>query len=54
VVDVFDSLHTARPYRAALAREAALSIVKRETEAGFWDPAVVSVFLDVLPHLPPA
>jgi putative two-component system response regulator len=54
VVDVFDSLHTARPYRAALSREAALSIVKRETEAGFWDPAVVSVFLDVLPHLPPA
>jgi putative two-component system response regulator len=52
VVDVFDSLHTARPYRAALSREAALSIVKRETESGFWDPSVVAVFLDVLPRLP--
>jgi len=51
--DVFDALSTARPYKPALSREESLAILRRETEAGYWDPQVVQVFLDVLRELPP-
>ena len=39
VVDVYDALHTERPYKPALSRAEAVSILERETEAGYWDPA---------------
>ena len=48
VVDVFDALNTERPYKPALSREEAVGILERETEAGFWDPRVVTTFLGVL------
>ena len=51
VVDVYDALHTNRPYRPALSHDEAVTILLRETEAGFWDPRVVTTFLDVLRHL---
>ena len=51
VVDVYDALHTMRPYRPALSHEDSVSILLRETDAGFWDPRVVTIFLDVLRHL---
>ncbi len=47
-VDVYDALHTRRPYRAAFSHEEAVSILLQETDAGFWDPHVVSTFLEVL------
>ena len=34
VVDVFDALHTDRPYKAAMSRSDALSLLSRETDAG--------------------
>jgi putative two-component system response regulator len=48
VVDVFDALHTDRPYKTAMSRSEAVSLLLRETDAGYWDPRVVSIFLDVL------
>ena len=48
VVDVFDALHTDRPYKAAMSRPDTVSLLMRETEAGYWDPRIVDVFLDVL------
>ncbi|HKW91342.1 MAG TPA: HD domain-containing phosphohydrolase [Methylomirabilota bacterium] len=50
VVDVFDALHTDRPYKAALPRSEAVSLLLRETDAGYWDPRVVDTFLDILRH----
>lgn len=48
VVDVFDALHTDRPYKAALTRSDAVATLLRETEAGYWDPRIVDTFLDLL------
>ena len=48
VVDVFDALHTERPYKVALPRSEAVSTLLRETDAGYWDPRVVDVFLEIL------
>jgi putative two-component system response regulator len=50
VVDVFDALHTERPYKAALSRSDAVSLLIRETDAGYWDPKVVEAFLEILRH----
>lgn len=48
VVDVFDALHTERPYKAAMPRSDAVSLLIRETDAGYWDPKIVDIFLDIL------
>jgi putative two-component system response regulator len=48
VVDVYDALVTERPYKRALSNEEAVPILRRETEAGAWDPTVVSSFLELL------
>jgi putative two-component system response regulator len=53
VVDVYDALHTERPYKRALSHGGAVSILERETEAGYWDPQVVTAFLGVLRGLEP-
>jgi len=47
VVDVYDALRTQRPYKFALTHEEAVSILWRETEAGFWDPQVTRTFIDM-------
>jgi putative two-component system response regulator len=48
VVDVFDALHTDRPYKAALPRAEAISTLIRETDLGYWDPRIVETFLEIL------
>jgi putative two-component system response regulator len=50
VVDVFDALHTDRPYKAALPRSEAVSTLIREADAGYWDPRIVETFLEILRH----
>ena len=45
VIDVYDALVTARPYKAALSPEQAKKILHRETDAGAWDPRIVSIVL---------
>jgi putative two-component system response regulator len=51
VVDVWDALVTARPYKRALPPAEALAILERETVAGSWDPAITGAFIDVLPTI---
>ena len=53
VVDVYDALHTMRPYKPALSHERAIEILLRETDAGFWDPRVVEAFLGIIRSLGP-
>jgi HD-GYP domain-containing protein (c-di-GMP phosphodiesterase class II) len=48
VVDVYDALRTARPYKAPLSLAATCDILRAETDAGAWDPRVVTAFLQVL------
>jgi putative two-component system response regulator len=48
VVDVYDALRTARPYKAALSHEEASAILLRETDAGSWDPSVAQTFINLL------
>jgi putative two-component system response regulator len=51
VVDVWDALVTARPYKRALPPAEALAILERETVAGAWDPVITGAFIDVLPTI---
>lgn len=44
VVDVFDALTTARPYKKALSTPEALQIMKSEVEKGWWDAKVFEQF----------
>jgi len=48
IVDCYDSLITARPYRRALSHERALDILLGETEKGLWDGRLVKTFIKML------
>ena len=48
VVDVYDALCTARPYKPALSHEQASRLMHHEAEAGLWDPELVRVFFELL------
>jgi putative two-component system response regulator len=39
LVDVFDALTTERPYKKAMAADAALRLMHEEVGKGWWDPA---------------
>jgi putative two-component system response regulator len=52
VVDVYDALCTARPYKPALSHEQAVEILQWETAAGAWDPRIVGAFLDLFRQRP--
>jgi putative two-component system response regulator len=41
VADIYDALTTDRPYRAALPRQEAFSILRAEVQRGWWDGALV-------------
>ncbi len=51
VVDVYDALHTARPYKKALSHAESVAILLRETEAGYWEPRIVTTLVEVLKDL---
>jgi putative two-component system response regulator len=51
VVDVYDALRTARPYKPPLSLAETLDILKAETDAGAWDPRIVVCLPDVLREL---
>ena len=51
VVDVFDALHTARPYKAALSTADALGILREEADTGAWDARVVARFVEIVGDL---
>lgn len=48
VVDVYDALRTARPYKPALGHEEAERTMQREAGSGLWDPELVAEFLAML------
>jgi diguanylate cyclase (GGDEF)-like protein/putative nucleotidyltransferase with HDIG domain len=52
VVDCFDALTSARPYRPALSTDDAIQMVRDEAGKAF-DPAIVAHFTELLPMLTP-
>lgn len=48
VVDVYDALRTARPYKPALAHEEAARLMRNEAKAGLWDLTSVDEFFELL------
>lgn len=48
VVDVYDALRTARPYKPAHSYEDSRTIMEQEVRQGRWDPDVVPAFFDLL------
>jgi putative two-component system response regulator len=48
VVDIYDALRTARPYKPALGHERAASTMRAEAQGGLWDEELVAEFFSML------
>ena len=52
VVDIYDALAHARPYKPALAREKIIEIMEAEAARGWRDPELITIFLDIVRRRP--
>jgi putative two-component system response regulator len=48
VVDVYDALRTARPYKLALTHEQAAITMREEARTGYWDEQITGAFFSML------
>ena len=48
VVDIYDALRTARPYKPALGHEQAVATMRAEARDGLWDKELVAEFFSML------
>src|SRR5215470_11123987 len=48
IVDVYDALTTARPYKKALPSAEALDLMEGEVNRGWWDPEIFAVFTEMM------
>jgi putative two-component system response regulator len=48
VVDIYDALRTARPYKPALGHEQAVTTMRAEARSGLWDEELVAEFFSML------
>lgn len=54
IMDAFDAMTSARPYKRALTIEESISTLKEETEKGLWDPDLMEKFLEFVDKNPQA
>lgn len=54
VVDIYDALTHARPYKPAMTREQVVEIMRDEAARGWRDPDVTAAFLDIVRDRPQA
>lgn len=52
IVDIYDALAYARPYKPALPLPEIIAILEQETARGWRDSAIMTVFLDILRNRP--
>jgi putative two-component system response regulator len=52
IVDTYDALSHARPYKRAFTQSEVIDILLDETRQGFRDPHIVAVFVDILQNSP--
>ncbi len=52
IVDLYDSLSSDRAYKRAINRRKLLKLLSEESQKGFWDRDLMSVFLNILTERP--
>ncbi len=52
IADVFDALTSERPYKKAFPLDKVVKILEDETEKGYWDPGIISTFIQIIKNEP--